>query len=361
MKLITNIKKSALRVATAVMALLPLVAFTSCNDLFSEQEGDCSVTYRLKFCYDRNLKWADAFANEVSSVHAYAFDQSGVLVWHRDEQVDQATADNYSMLLDLPAGDYKILAWCGLRNDADEESFSVPEARVGETTIEELQCKMRRYYDEAGAYSHKKLHRLFHGTKDVSLPEDEDGGHYVYTVPLTKNTNHIRVILQHLSADDLDPNDYVFEIDADNGSLDAHNEPILNDRILYKTWDVHSGEAGVGKDDVNDGTRSIVPVKGVIADLTINRMMAGQKKDLLLHIYDKNKEKRIAKIPVIDYALLAKGYYEEEYGHLMTDQEFLDREDEYTLTLFLDDDHEWISSQILIHSWRVVPNDVEIN
>ena len=44
----------------------------------------------------------------------------------------------------------------------------------------------------------------------------------------------------------------------------------------------------------------------------------------------------------------------------MTDQEFLDREDDYVMTFFLDENYEWISSQILIHSWRVVPNNVEI-
>lgn len=356
MKLITNIKKTALRIATAVMALLPLVTFTSCNDLFSEQEGDCSVTYRLKFRYDRNLKWADAFANEVSSVHAYAFDQSGVLVWQCDEQVDQATADNYSMLLDLPAGDYKILAWCGLRNDAKEESFSVPEARIGETTIEELKCTLHRYYDEAGAYSDKRLFRLFHGSLDVSLPENEDGGHYVYTVPLTKDTNHIRVILQHMSGEDLDVDKFKFYIDEENGLMAHHNGLLPDEIINYRPWDQFAGEAGVGKADTR---ASIVPVKGAIADLTVGRMMADRKKKMLLTIFN-DKDEKIATIPVIDYALLAKGYYEEEYGHLMTDQEFLDREDEYVMTLFIDESHRWISAQILIHSWVVVPHDVEL-
>ena len=44
----------------------------------------------------------------------------------------------------------------------------------------------------------------------------------------------------------------------------------------------------------------------------------------------------------------------------MDDQEFLDREDDYVMTFFLDENHKWISSQILIHSWRVVLNNVDI-
>ena len=137
MKIKAYIKRKALRAWVTAMAVLPLFAFVSCDSFVYDYEGDCSVTYRLKFRYDKNLKWADAFANEVSSVHVYAFDPSGVLVWQKAEQVDPATAENYSMLLDLPADDYNLLAWCGLQNDGErEESFSVPEARVGETRME---------------------------------------------------------------------------------------------------------------------------------------------------------------------------------------------------------------------------------
>lgn len=44
----------------------------------------------------------------------------------------------------------------------------------------------------------------------------------------------------------------------------------------------------------------------------------------------------------------------------MTAQEFLDREDEYSMTFFLDANKKWISTSILIHSWRIVLDDVEL-
>ena len=140
--------------AKVCVTLVCLSALPSCNNWLYEEEGDCSVYYHLRFRYDRNLKWADAFANEVSSVHLYAFNKSGVLVWQQEEQIDQSTAENYSMLLDLPSGDYRLLAWCGLRNDGErEESFAVSEARVGETRIEQWQCALNRQRVEYGAYS----------------------------------------------------------------------------------------------------------------------------------------------------------------------------------------------------------------
>lgn len=353
-----NIRALIRNVAAKVcVASVCLLAMSSCDSWLYEEEGDCSVYYRLKFRYDKNLKWADAFANEVSSVHLYAFDQSGVLVWQQEEQMDPTTAENYLMLLDLSAGDYRLLAWCGLRNDGErEESFSIPEARVGETRMEQLQCTLNRLHDKSGAYSKERLYRLFHGSLDVSLPMNEDGGSYDYTMYLTKNTNHIRVILQHLSGEDVDVNQFTFRVEDENGLMAHDNELMADENITYRPWKTQNGEASVGKED----TRAIIQVKGAIADLTVGRMMETHREKMFLTIANKEGGKTVARIPVIDYALLAKDYYEEEYNRTMTDQEFLDREDDYVMTFFLDEDYQWISSYILIHSWRIVPSDVEI-
>lgn len=334
------------------------LTLSSCDSIIYDDEGDCSVYYRLKFRYDRNLKWADAFANEVSSVHLYAFDKNGVLVWDKAERIDRDTADDYSMLLDLPAGDYQLLAWCGLENDGErEESFTVPTAVVGSTRMDELQCELNRLRDENGTYSKSHLYPLFHGRLDVTLPENLDGGEYVYTMPLTKNTNHIRVILQHLSGKDMDARKFNFNIEDDNSLLGYDNEPLAGENIVYLPWDKQEGEAGVGK---TDSRASVIYVKGVIADLTVSRMMASHRDKMILNITSDNG-RHIASIPVIHYALLSKEYYEEEYSRKMDDQEFLDREDDYVITLFLDENNDWLSTTILIHSWRVVRQSVDLN
>lgn len=353
MNICTFIRTVAAKVCVASVCLLTLA---SCDGWLYQDEGDCSVHYRLKFRYDKNLKWADAFANEVSSVHLYAFNRSGVLVWQMDERVDPSTAANYSMELDLPAGDYKLLAWCGLRNDGERnESFSVPEAIVGETRMEQLQCALNRKRDDLGAYSEDRLYRLFHGTLDVSLPSDDDGGTYDYTMYLTKNTNHIRVILHHLSGVDVDVNQFTFRIEDENGLMAHDNELMKDENITYRPWKTQNGEAGLGK--IED--RAGIHVKGAIADLTVARMMEPHRKNMFLTITN-HKGSTVAHIPVIDYVLLAKDYYEEEYGRKMTDQEFLDREDDYVMTFFLDENNTWINSEILIHSWRVVLSNVDV-
>lgn len=344
--------------AKVCVVLACLMALPSCNNWIYDEEGDCTVYYRLKFRYDKNLKWADAFANEVSSVHLYAFDPSGVLVWQREEVVEPSMAENYTMLLDLPAGDYQLLAWCGLRNDGEhEESFSVPEARTGETRIEQLQCALNRKHDEAGAsYSNERLYRLFHGTLDVSLPTNDDGGSYDYTMHLTKNTNHIRVILQHLSGEDIDVNQFSFQIEDENGLMAHDNELMEDENIIYRPWKLQNGEARLEKD-----TRAITDVKLAIADLTVGRMMETHREKMLLTITNQEDKKKVVSIPVIDYALLAKkDYYEDEYRHRITDQDFLDRVDECVLTFFLDKNYNWLSCEILINSWRIIHDNYDL-
>ena len=63
------------RMLLTVVALCCMMP--SCDNAIYDDEGDCSVTYRVAFRYDRNMKWADAFAREVKSIHLYAFDKGG--------------------------------------------------------------------------------------------------------------------------------------------------------------------------------------------------------------------------------------------------------------------------------------------
>ncbi len=358
MKTLTVSFAKTLHLLVALIAVLPLTILSSCDSVIYDDEGDCSVHYRLKFRYDRNLKWADAFANEVTSVHLYAFDPQGLLVWKTDDTVEPEEAAGYYIDLDLPVGDYQLLAWCGLHNDGQRpESFSVPDAVVGKTTMEQMQCSLNRLREADGAHSRDRLYRLFHGRLDVNLPEDLDGGTYEYTMPLTKNTNHVRVILQHLSGEDVDADDFDFKIEDENGLMAHHNGLLDDENITYHPYLTQTGVAGVGKDD---SRATIINVKGAIADFHVARMTEGHGRKMILTITNDTGG-TVARIPVIDYALLAKGYYEEEYGHTMTDQEFLDREDDYVMTFFLDESNNWLSTQVLIHSWMVVPQNIELN
>ena len=51
-----------------------------------DDEGDCDPHYKVKFRYDMNMKFADAFSNEVNAVTLYVVDEStGRIVWQKRE------------------------------------------------------------------------------------------------------------------------------------------------------------------------------------------------------------------------------------------------------------------------------------
>jgi len=303
------------------------------------------------------MKRADAFANEVKSVHLYAFDKEGTLVWQQADSGEALAADGYAMTLGLPAGDYTLVAWCGLDNGGAGESFTVPEARIGETRIGELQCRLNRQYAAAGAYCKEKLHPLFHGMLRVTLPDNDDGGDYTYTMDLTKDTNHIRVILQHLSGKPVDENDFTFRIVDSNGLMDYDNSLMPDEQVRYIAYDVRPGSASLELDDYPEyggraatapSSRAITAVNVAIADLTMARLVPGHNAILVV---DKKDGGNVANIPLTDYALMLK-------PDGMDDSDYLDFQDDYALTFFLDESRTWIGTSIIINSWKVVLKDI---
>lgn len=334
-----------------LLALLA-VMFTSCEDSFVyDAEGDCSVHYRIGFKYDRNMKFADAFSNEVTSVALYVFDKSGLLV-HAGTESGIALADEaYAMPVELAPGEYEMLAWCGV---GEGESFEVPQAQVGVTTIEELTCRMNRVAENGYGKVEEDLAPLFHGRATVTL-SDEPGIH-TETISLTKNTNVVRVVLQQLSGEDFDLDAFSFEIQDYNGHM-AHDNSLLQDELLlYKPWSIRTGNADINADIYNDDvTRASSTVGVAVAEMTVGRLLEDANPILVVRNLDKGDV--VLSIPLVDYALLVKG----NYNKAMSNQEYLDRQDEYNMTFFLDEAGRWISSSIVVNSWRVVLNNQTIN
>lgn len=351
MKITTRISRLIAATAAIFSLMMPLA---SCDSAIYDEEGDCDVTYRLRFRYDMNMKYADAFPHEVKSVKLYAFTPEGKLVWQTAESGERLAQDGYDILLPLAPGSYKLMAWCGLDNG---ESFTVQEIEEGGSHTD-LHCKLNRSYDEEGnAISTDDLHALFHGTLEVELPDSQDGSEYFYTMPLIKDTNVFRVVLQHLSGKDIDADDFTFKIEDNNGWLHHDNSLRDDEDITYHAWSKYSGSAGV---DIEGETKAITDVKVAVAEMTTSRLVmrdwTTESKPMLV-IRQAENEELVARIPVIDYALLVKG----NYNRAMSDQEYLDRQDEYNMTFFLDDNNHWLSTTIKINSWMVVLNPSDLD
>lgn len=323
------------------------VALSGCNGMIYDDEGDCDPYYKVKFRFDRNMAFADAFSNEVNSVTLYALDAAtGDLVWSKHESGEALAKEGYVMDLPVDPGRYHLMAWCG---DGHTTSFTVN----GGTHIDDLHCRMGRTYESrAGevAVSGTDLGRLYHGRIQDQVMPDEQGVHY-YTVPLTKDTNVIRVMLQQLSGEKMTYSDFDFEITDVNGHLESDNTLRGNETIHYTPW---SQKNAVGNIVYPDDTHDTSDLGAVLAEMTTSRLM--ESSDPRLTVRKHNGGDVIFSVPLKPYLLAFKG----DHHAGMDNQEYLDREDEFNLVFFLDEGMRWMNAYIYINSFKVVLQNVEL-
>ncbi len=326
----------------AVAALLP--ALVSCDSLIFDDEGDCSVSYRIKFVYDRNLKFADAFASEVGAVSLYAFDTSGRPVWSKTESGKALAAKGYAMTAELPKGTYEMIAWC--HGDNDGLSATIGDGNAP-TAPADLYCTLPRQHDGDKAVVGEDLRRLYHGRSErVELPDTF--GIVEREIHLTKNTNSIRVMLQHINGRSISKDDFDFTITTADGRMAYDNSLLADEQLTYTAHTKRDTKAVIGSEAGGDAQTE---VQGVFAELTTGRIMAAD--DPILTVTDKTRDNKvIIRIPIALYALMVKG----RYPRPLTNQEYLDYQDEYAMTFFLDESNDWyMGAGIYINSWHVVP------
>lgn len=335
-----------------ILAMTLGSAVVSCDSILDEEDVDCSVEYRVKFKYDYNMKYADAFANEVSSVTLYAFDDNGKLAFQKTEEGDLLKSKDYYMTLDVDPGDYRLITWAGRLDE--EASFSVPLLTEGVSTYEELKCRMDRAYSRAAdgsAYIDTELTALWHG--EVPKQNFASRAALIQTaeVSLVKNTNKIRVILQQMEGTDINVENFEFTITDDNGYMNYDNMLLDDELLTYYPYYHADGSTAYGDDiEVEEGDGISV----AIAQLTVGRLVADQNP--VLRITNRETGEEVLKVRLIPLLSLT-----EAEGHDMSLQEYLDRQDEYSLVFFLDEGMHWINTQIVINDWIVRFNDMSYN
>ena len=350
MKINRLLHNIAVRTACLIAGVATLA---SCNGMMYDGEGDCDPYHKVKFVFDKNLSFTDAFDKEVNAVTLYVIDAAtGNIVWSKSESGDNVRSSGYLMDVDVPPGDYRLLAWCG---EGKDTHFTVPDA----AHFTGLTCALNRGRDEAGAVSKEALNRLYHGHVENETFVDEEGVH-IHTVELVKDTNHVNVVLQNLSGKPIDKDNFTFRITDCNGSMDWDNSLLDDELITYHPHNVASGSAGIVTPDPTDPkptdpktvSRSITQVNTCVAQFTTGRLVKGQDMRVII---TNSKGREVLNIPLIDYSLLVKGHYES-----LDDQDFLDRQDKYDLVFFLDDRDEWVSTYIYVNAWHKVPQIVDL-
>lgn len=336
--------------AVCAMAL----SLPSC--LLVYDDTDCVESYNLvKFVFDHNMSFADAFDHEVEAVSMLVFDaETGLLVRRMDVPHAELTDDN-SAVLSIQPGWYDILVWGGKHGD----HFDIPQGEAGKSTLADFHCRTLRDIDDDGSHHVRTdLAGLYHALVHVELPFASPTVPNYLTIKLKKNTNTFRIVLQDDGGEPIDESKYNFIITDNNGWLNHDNSLRDLEQLTYHPWYTFSGNVEVNKNPVDANGAKVAPQPrsgygAALAELTTGRLVTENKP--MLTITRKDDGVTVLSIPVIDYALLVKGFYHKD----ISDQEYLDRQDEYNMTFFLHNG-KWASSTIIINNWRIVHNDVPV-
>ena len=297
--------------------LLLLLVLFSCTSI-DETLPECRLYVRFR--YDYNMEFSDAFASQVNRVDVFVFDKDGTFVIKKSEQ-GETLGGSYRMPLPLPVGEYRIAAWAGMSDD-----FEMPEPVAGKTTLEELTVRMKR---EESLVHNKALNPLWYGgVQAVSFTGRQE---QTETVSLIKDTNKFRFILQKSGpGEELDINDCLFEIRADNGYYDWNNDLLDDDMISYRPYYLEKVE------DV-----------GIVVEMNTMRLL--EHKKVYLTLTRKSDGKELMRIDLIPYLLLTK-----MEGHNIPAQEYLDRQSEYAIVFFYNPELlNFLSTKIVINGWTV--------
>lgn len=307
-----------------------------------DDQGDCSVHYRLPITYKMNVLNADAFSSQVSSVTLYVYDEQGTLVLQKTDSGVLLKEPDYAMDVDLKPGKYEMLVWGqGTPNATPATNFTIGDG----AHITGLSATLPLSGSEGDQYSDQELTPLFYGySASVDCP-DTYGEVILPAIDLTKDTNTFVIALENYEGHPIAPDALSVSIESQSNVLSWQNQPVGDNPFTYRAWSQTLLESERPETKAGEETGNVT---GLLAELTTSRLMADSHPMLVVHRQWDDTD--IIRLDLIKLLMLVRGHF--PYGG----QEYLDRVDRYTMSFFVDADLNWYTAMgISILGWKVVP------
>ena len=328
---------------TTLFRLLPLLALLGAGlfscDSIREDLPPCRR--HLQFSYTYNMKFADAFAHEMTNqqkakqMELYIYDKEGRFLSSHTVAGEELTANRVE--LDLAPGTYRLMAWGGL-NEADY-TWSTPQPRdpIGD-------WKMAVKPDSANIVG-RELSGLFHGQQELTVKDTEDGTDILF--PLVKNTNKLRLVLIDTnSGTAIDPAGFKVAATTVVGNLDASNAPLSSDTFTWLPY-----YTGSGRVNTPDGKPAY---SAAIYELNTLRLLDGTATSL--RITQQGETAPFLSVDLTGFLLLTR-----MESHDISAQEYLDRQDKYTILVYLDlRSGKAHYLEIIVNDWTIRLDDINL-
>lgn len=336
--LIRNIRNA---VVGAAITAASATALSSCDN-FNESLPECPQGLELRFVYNYNMEFANAFPSQVHCLTLFVYDGEGNYLMTRTEtRPENLTDENWRMTLDLPAGDYRLLAYGGMDCEASSFSFNQTPASGSKMQSLEVALKPSMLTSPLG----KDLHPLFYGSLDITVPPYKPDMTYTQgTVKMMKDTNNLRILLSNVDGTPVHDSDYIFRITADNTLFDWRNYLMAAPTSTFCPW-AHGDISG-------DESRQDEPQTLAYAEFSLSRLMTDRQ--VTLTVKRASDGHLVMQVPLIKLL----GMLKSQHFDWMEPQEFLDRESRWNMIFFLDSDGGWLKVTVKINDWNVKINDI---
>lgn len=325
------------RLAGLLLTVAGSYAASSCGLLYEDLEP-CPTGVHLRIEYAMHPELGDVRPAQADCLTLLVYDAEGRHVHTETFHSDVTSNEEWRLNLNLAPGTYKFVAWGGL--DCDDASFSFKSAPAT-TPMQELEVSLK------SGYTDKPLHTLFYGSVDVDVPEGgDDTGLTDATLPLTRDTNDLRILLANVNGLPTDINHFDVSLITDNTLLGWDNDLLNAGETVYTPW--ASGNSEFGITDL--GFSSVM----AYAEISTSRLVWGNKTTLL--VTRKSDGKEVIRVPLLNLLL----NYKSDRWAWMDNQEFFDRVNYWPITFFLTSDDVWLRTTIVVDDWIVRINNAEL-
>lgn len=342
----------------SILLLMAAMLMSSCG-MMTEDLSDCPTGLYVNFVYDYNIQRADMFKDHVGGLTLYVFDESDHIAAQRTVSGSELSRYGYNIHFTeqelAPDHQYRLVAL------AMQKDWNAASATTGyKPTISDDRMSLKVSLNHLpgtpyGSVSNAApLDTLWHTLTTLKADAENlpaatryrlasDGtittngtdrvvvvrGEPTYaTVSLIRDTNHLNISLRELDTpEDVRDEDYeVFIIDANTDVDYANNLLVPGDSVIYRPYAQWT--------TVVEGTGSIAADYSAHYDLMFNRLMYNTttSDNAVLCIRNKKAGENVAMLN-LPYILCTGRMAYEIYAY--SPQEYLDREYDYRLELFL--------------------------
>ena len=326
-----GIEKDRRRALKQLFYIIFVLLITSCTWVKDDNE-DCPYGFWLNLHYTYNMLDVDAASEYIDEVSIYVYDTNGNYVTRIDASTQTLKANKYRVRVDgLKEGDYQFVVWSG-----------VADGRYAVSGDKGKLTDYRLSLSGLSLVSSKQLPDLYYGSLSNVHYDD---AHAVHDVYLVKNTNELACCIVTTDANvTIDADDYSMKIVSANGTMDAANRLVSDKKISYEPFlqdTVYIKDAEYGD------------LHGFKCNISTLRLM--QNIDCRIVLTKKETGHEIFNISLPD--LLGKlGTLCTKLGRPLSVQEYLDRQDFYTLIFIYSGDLDQLI-QFQVNSWKLRANN----